>query len=146
MKIKIKIFTIGILILVVNILGLFLVYQSVANSLDSNLENNLDEYQKFFGEWHKYHRFLKKIESFIFRYDGTFTHIKGWYLGENTTQNGTYEIQNDKLILKYENSNVQIYSYIFFEENEFTFVALFDTSCNLENNNELGLYTWIKTY
>ena len=146
MKIKAKVLTIGILMLTINILGLFLIYQSVANPSYYELENNSNEYQKFFGEWHKYAHFLKESEHYIFRADGSFSYIRSFHLGDNITQNGTYEIQNSKLILKYENSTVQIFTYIFFEQIEFTFIALFDSSVNLDNQYELGDYTWYKTY
>ena len=61
MKTKAIIITFGCLILIINVVGLSLIYQSY-----SKVENNFDDLQKFVGEWYKIASPLKEIKSYIF--------------------------------------------------------------------------------
>jgi len=139
---KTMIITFGVLFLTINIVGLSLIYNNLSNSSCSEIENNFDDFQKFVGEWYKIASHLKEIKSYIFRTNGTFTYTISIFKGEDIIQNGTYEVQNGKLILNYEKSEIEVYYFIFSSNS--TYVTLFDISKDMDIHESIELYTWEK--
>ena len=118
--------------------------------LGTDVDTNSAEMEKIIGKWTPYVRLLKLYTSYEFKEDGTFIYREEWKPSpENRIEirNGTYQVQDGKLILKFENSEIIVYRYIFSENNSSVILintGLLDEVFNFEDSPEISRYTWFK--
>ena len=111
------------------------------------------EIEKFVGKWTPAVRPLKLDTSYNLKEDGTFVRVDKMFIGEvdnfykTEIRNGTYEVQDGKLILTFEDSEVIVYQYIFSENNSSVILignASLDEVFNDEDSPNMLGYTWIR--
>ena len=118
--------------------------------LGTDVDTNSAEMEKIIGKWTPYVRLLKLYTSYEFKEDGTFIYREEWEPSpENRIEirNGTYQVQDGKLILKFENSEIIVYRYIFSENNSSVILintGLLDEVFNFEDSPDISRYTWFK--
>ena len=118
--------------------------------LGTDVDTNSAEMEKIIGKWTPYVRLLKLYTSYEFKEDGTFIYREEWKPSpENRIEirNGTYQVQDGKLILTFEDSEVIVYQYIFSENNSSVILignASLDEVFNDEDSPNMLGYTWIR--
>jgi len=117
------------------------------------IDTNSAEMEKFVGKWTPAVRPLKLYTSYNFKEDGAFVEVVETFVGgvdnfyQTEIRNGTYEVQDGKLILTFEDSEVIVYQYIFSENNSSVMLidnASLDGFFNVEDSQNILRYTWIR--
>jgi len=134
----------NIVIIVLSII-IAILFAVILGMYTSNADSNSTEMQKFIGIWHPVVRPLPVDSSYNFKDDGTFIfridyaqHVEA----EDQVRNGTYKVQDGKIILTFENSEVIIYQYIFSKNN--AYLTLLDENFDATENTSIQGYTWSK--
>jgi len=116
-------------------------------SLVINFENDDDKdgLSRFVGRWTAVVRPLPIEASYLFKEDGTFTYRVSYSSHveqEDEIKNGTFTIENGNLILLFENSEEQVFRYIFSKNDKY--VTLLDESFDVEKDPNILQFTWMK--
>ncbi len=124
---------------------------------NTEVDTNSAEMKKFVGVWVPSVRLIMGETTYHFREDGIFVQQDEFLNLEDTSdepknfykterRNGTYEVQDGKLIITFEDSEVIVYNYIFSNNNS---VILIDDDSlekiyNNEDNSHILRYTWLR--
>jgi len=103
------------------------------------------DFFKFIGSWTAVARPLPISTTYNFREDGTVTHKVSYaahYEQEDQIKNGTFTVENGNLIIRFENSEQQVFRYIFSKNDNY--VTLLDDTFDVEENPNVLQFTWMK--
>lgn len=140
----------AIIMLSIVVLALF---TTIFGMLIKGIDTNSAEMEKFVGKWTPAVRLQNFYTSYNLKVDGTFVRVDETFVGgvdnfyQTEIRNGTYEVQDGKLILTFEDSEVIVYQYIFSENNSSVILidnASLDEAFNAEDGQNILGYTWIR--
>ena len=118
---------------------IFILSTTLVAVFSTGVDTNSEEMEKFVGKWTPSVRPIKIYTSYNFKEDGTFVRITETDGFQTEIKNGTYKVQDGKLILTFEDSEVIVYQYIFSNNNS---VILIDSTAleeifNAEAHNRI---------
>ncbi|MCX6667936.1 MAG: hypothetical protein NTV74_06870 [Euryarchaeota archaeon] len=128
-------------------------FATIFGMLSTDINTNSAEMGKFVGKWTPSARLIMLYESYNFKENGTFVKVDEMFLGgdvniyQTEIRNGTYQVQDGKLILTFEDSEVIVYQYIFSKNNNSVILinnASLDEVFNFEDSPNILRYTWIR--